>query len=464
MDDSPPIAHSAAMQLTDMNRAHRIGANSLLVSIGPFTLVIDAGLDPQTVGLEATPDFDLIGDLVPDAILLTHCHLDHLGSLPLLHRRYPATPILTSRSSAQLAARMLRNSANVMRRQAQEQGIKEYPLYGFGEITQMENLFTVLPWEKAFQLRKGGQSLSITLYRAGHITGAASVLLEYQHRRIFFTADVSFDDTLTIKGASLPQGPFDTLVTETTRGASATAEDYNRTNEVQKLVATFEATLQRGGSVLVPAFALGRMQELLAIIHEARQQGALSPCPVFCSGLGVDLVNYFDTISRKTHDVRFSRRILKTIGMRPLSKPFTPGRNPPEKGIYVLSSGMMVEHTPSYQAAAAMLDHAQNSVCFVGYCDPATPGGQLLEANEGQRFSFEKLDYIAQVRAPIHRFDLSGHARREELIDFALHADPRAIVLTHGDPPAREWFAKTLAELEPGKAVLDPEPGITYSV
>lgn len=452
------------MQLTDMNRAHRIGANSLLVEIGPFTLVIDAGLDPQTVGTEATPDFNRIGDKSVDAIILTHCHLDHLGSLPLLHRRYPSTPILTSRSSAQLAGRMLRNSANVMKRQAQEQSIKEYPLYGFAEIAQMEQMLLTLPWDRPHLLHKDGQSLSLTFTRAGHIAGAASVLIEYQHRRIFFTADISFDNNLTLDGATTPQGPFDILVMETTRGASPSAEGYSREAEVDRLVATMDATLERGGSVLIPAFALGRMQELLAIIHLARQQGTLRPSPVFCSGLGVDLVDYFDALARKTGDVRFSRKVMKAIGAGSPPKKFVSGRNPSEKGIYVLSSGMVVEHTPSYQAAAAMLEHPQNSICFVGYCDPTTPGGQLLQAAEGQRFCFEQLDYIAPVRAQIQRFDLSGHARREELTDFALRADARAIVLTHGDPPAREWFEQTLSELQAAKTILDPLPGVTYSI
>lgn len=452
------------MQLTDLNRAHRIGANCLFVELGPFRLIVDAGLDPQTVGLQATPDFDRISDSMVDAIILTHCHLDHLGSLPLAHRRHPGAPILCSRSSAQLAGRMLRNSANVMKRQAQELAVKEYPLYGFAEIDQMENALTTLAWERPYTLRKEGQSLSLTLFRAGHIAGAASLLLEYQHRRIFFTADVSFDDNLTIDGARLPKGPFDILVTETTRGDSPAQEGMSRESEVDRLLATMDATLERGGSVLVPAFALGRMQEVLAIIHKGRQQGKLRRCPVFCSGLGADLINYFDAISRKSGDVRFSRRILKAIDANVLSSPFVPGRNPPEKGIYVLSSGMVVEHTPSYQAAAAMLEHANNSICFVGYCAPETPGGDLLKASEGQRFCFEVLDYITQVRAQIHRFDLSGHARREELIDYALQTDPRAIVLTHGDPPARAWFEQALTDLVPGKRIVDPEPGVTYSL
>jgi predicted metal-dependent RNase len=136
----------------------------------------------------------------------------------------------------------------------------------------------------------------------------------------------------------------------------------------------------------------------------------------------------------------------------------TPGKEPPEQGIYILSSGMMVEHTPSYNLAASLLPQGRNAICFVGYCDPETPGGKLLDTKPGETFLFENIDYQTPVRAQIERFEMSGHADREELLKFALRTHPKKVVLTHGDPGARAWFAIALAENDPALIVIDPKP------
>jgi Cft2 family RNA processing exonuclease len=125
---------------------------------------------------------------------------------------------------------------------------------------------------------------------------------------------------------------------------------------------------------------------------------------------------------------------------------------------------MMVERTPSYTLASGLLGHARNTIGFVGYCDPETPGGELLAAKPGDEFLFKTANVKTKVKATIERFHLSGHADREELLEFAVQATPRSIVLTHGDQPARDWFAQELATKLPQTKVLDPVPGKEYQV
>jgi len=107
---------------------------------------------------------------------------------------------------------------------------------------------------------------------------------------------------------------------------------------------------------------------------------------------------------------------------------------------------MMVQHTPSWKAAASLLPFHENTICFVGYCDPATPGGELLQTKPGDKFLFEQLNMDLPLRAKIRKFDLSGHANRDELMSFALSQEPRSVVLTHGDPDARDWFSEAFQE------------------
>jgi Cft2 family RNA processing exonuclease len=296
------------------------------------------------------------------------------------------------------------------------------------------------------------------------VPGAAGIQLVHKHRTIFFTGDVQFDAQRLVSGAQFPAKHFDTLVMETTRGATERATGRDRASEITRLIAMINHVLDRDGSVLIPVFALGRMQEIFLLLHQARRAGKLRPAPVYAAGLGMDLGDYMADIAHKTGHANYSRTIVKDLGVKRPSRNLTAGREPKEKGIYVLSSGMMVENTPSYAMAASLIGQPHNAVCFVGYCDPETPGGRLLATKHGEVFIFDALNFQTSIRATIERFELTGHADREDLLEFALKAEPRAIVLTHGDPPARMWFQEQFAELAPKTTVLDPVPLQTYEV
>jgi Cft2 family RNA processing exonuclease len=178
----------------------------------------------------------------------------------------------------------------------------------------------------------------------------------------------------------------------------------------------------------------------------------------------MDLADYFHDISRKTGHVNFNRAILKELQLKPLPRKLTPGQDAKQNALYIVSSGMLVENTPSYTLASGLLGHARNTLGFVGYCDPDTPGGKLLATKPGEDFLFEKAHVRAKVKARIERFELSGHADREELVEFVQQATPRAVVLTHGDPEAREWFINRFTQATPDLKVLDPTPLETYQV
>mgnify|MGYP005839937047 CR=1 FL=1 len=452
------------MKLIDLNRYGAIGANSLFARIGSFNLLIDSGLHPKKLGYDALPDFEPIENIDLDLIILTHCHLDHLGSMPIVTAHNPDATVITSAASASIAPRMLRNSINVMKRQREEHGIAEYPLFLHRDVAQFSRQITIQRFERGEVYRKGKDQIEIILHPAGHVAGAAAVEVVHAGRRIVFTGDVLFTAQRTLPGAHLPKGPIDTLVMETTHGAKQPDPAKTRDAEVDKLIEQIGDILQRGGSCLIPVFALGRMQELFKILYEARNFGRLPKSPIFAAGLGMAICEYFDKIRKQTRLIDFDIRMLDTMRVQALDLNMRPGRDLPQKGIYLVSSGMMVEHTPSYQVAASLLPHAQNGLCFVGYCDPDTPGGQLLANRGADSFFFDVLDYNAPIRATIDRYDLSGHADREELLNYAAEVDARSIVLTHGDLDARAWFTTALGERVPDATILDPEPLVSYEV
>ncbi|RME73240.1 MAG: MBL fold metallo-hydrolase [Verrucomicrobia bacterium] len=452
------------MKLTDLNRHGGIGANCHLIEVGGLRLVVDCGFHPKLSGAAAAPALEFLDEHEPDAVLVTHCHLDHLGALPMVTRRFPDIPVLMSQPSAMLAERLLRNSVNVMKRERAEKGMTEYPLYTMREVDATMRRVVPMLFGQPRRMTTGEDEVEITFHQAGHVAGAAGIELRYGHQSAFITGDVQFDAQRVIGGARFPAKHFDIVVTETTRGATESRPSGARASEVDRLLVAIDKTIKRGGSVLIPVFALGRMQEIFVVLNEARQAGRLPDVPIFAAGLGMDICNYFDEITRQTGITRFHRSVLRDLRVKPPPRNMRVGRAPSEQGIYVLSSGMLVENTPSYQFATGIVGRSEHTVCFVGYCDPDTPGGQLLATKQGEVFVFDAADYQTPVRAHIEQFDMTGHADRDELLEFALQADPRAVVLTHGDPPARAWFAERFAELAPKLKVLDPEPLKSYDV
>ena len=452
------------MKLIDLNRAGGIGANSFYVQLGELKILVDCGLHPKKVGRAATPDFSPLRGVTLDLVIITHCHLDHIGSLPVLLREQPRAPVIMTQPSHMLIERMLHNSASVMERQRAEDNIPDYPLFTHAEIDRCAGRFTPLPYGHAKKFRGAHDAIEIIFHQAGHVAGAAGVEIHHKQRKLFFTGDVQFEAQRTCPAAKFPIDHFDTLVTETTRGATERPAGKERVNEVARLITTVNETIQRGGSMLIPTFALGRMQEILSIIHDARKFGRVVDCPIYASGLGVDLCDYYDDIARKTKQVNFTRQILKDLKVRSLPRKLVPGRLPEESALYVVSSGMVVERTPSYIIAAGLAGHARHTIGFVGYCDPDTPGGHLLATKPGETLLFDKISVKTRLKARVERFELSGHADRDELLDFAQHCQPRAIVLTHGDPPARAWMAKALARTLPRSKVIDPTPLQAYQV
>lgn len=453
------------MQITDLNSEEDIGSNCMLLEIGPFRILADCGIHPKKLGRAALPDLAKVRDLSVDFILLTHCHLDHLGGLPVALREHPSARVLCSPASRVVATRILRNSIGVMMRQREEQNVFEYPLYTYSELDRVEAALTALPLGVPKTFHEHDDEITFTLHAAGHVAGAVGVMIEYRHRKIFLTGDVCFHDLETVDGAAFPLEKIDTLIMETTRGATEVDPDLTRDGELERLVGDVAGTLAAGGSVLIPAFAFGRMQDLFHVLLKAKLDGRIPKnVPVFCTGLGLDLADFFDTMARKTGDVHFHRAMAKELGVQPLRAWEAPGTDVAVQGIYLVSSGMLVENTPAWFIASNMLDHAHNLIAFVGYCDPDTPGGRLLTRTNTDELRFAPLNYIARVRAAVARYDLSGHTTRERMMEFVNAVEPRLVVLTHGDPAAREWYAEELAIQLPKTKVVNPAPGEELSV
>jgi hypothetical protein len=210
-------------------------------------------------------------------------------------------------SSRMLIERMLHNSASVMLRQREDQDIPDYPLFTHEEIDRISRRLTGVGFGQPKKFKGGKDEIEVIAApggprrrgRGGRDPPQAPLDLLHGRRPLREPAHAP--------GAKFPAGHFDTLVTETTRGTTERHPEKTRGAEMARLVASINDTIQKGGSFLIPVFALGRMQEILSIIHDARKFRRLVDCPIYGSGLGMDLVDYFDEISRKTKHLQFNR-------------------------------------------------------------------------------------------------------------------------------------------------------------
>jgi Cft2 family RNA processing exonuclease len=342
-----------------------------------------------------------------------------------------------------------------------ELGIAEYPLFEHRELDELKKSFERRGIERPFDLDAAG-SIRATFHDAGHILGSVGVTLEAEGKRILYTGDVNFEDASLQKGALFPEAPVDAIIVETTRGNHVRRPDYTRTSEEDAFAEAIDRVLARKGSVLIPVFAIGKTQEVLAMLHRFKRQHLIpKKTPVYIGGLSTKMTHIFDNFSevsrRKLPGFDFLTDMELETGARknrgPI--PFVSGC------IYALSSGMMTEKTVSnIFARQGVLENKRHGLFFVGYADPASPGGRIRNARPGEDVLLDPAYPPVPLRCEMRIFDFSGHSDREGLRTYARELKPKRIILVHGDPPALEWFRRTLSEDLPGCEVLVAQPNM----
>ncbi len=451
------------MLYTDLNKNIDVGSSAHLIELGGFKILVDCGMHPKKMGLEALPDFSKILDDSLDFILITHAHLDHCGALPVLLRRQHGARVLVADESRELLFKMLRNSRTVMMRQRQERDIKEYPLFENSELDRIAEQLTPMAYNRERVFEADGRRISIKFLPAGHIPGAAQILIEFNKKKYLFSGDISFHDTTLLKGAAQTDEKVDVMVVETTRGMRDRREMGDYLSERERLVDSVARIVDDGGNVLIPAFALGRMQEILLIIERAKRAGKIpQETPVFIGGLAVDVAEHLMKISKNSAYINFGKHSLD--GAKVIRGKIEIGRDFDEKGIYILGSGMMIERTPAYLAATGIIGNPANAVFLVGYCDPETPAYKLLNTPLGGDFAFRDQFFVGQVNCKVDQFDLTSHADRDEILEYVLRHDPRCVVLTHGSEESRDWFMFEVLDRLPKTNVVIPEPSKTIEL
>jgi Cft2 family RNA processing exonuclease len=452
------------VNILNLNPDSDIGASSWLVELDDHRILLDAGMHPKLEGREALPKFNKAGTHDVDAIAISHCHHDHVGALPVAVRNFPKAQVLMTELSYLLVERVLHNSVNVMTHQRDELGIRDYPLYTHDEVDDIAPFFQgfkynrEIEWAAHHKSRAGVPSPTLEFFDAGHTLGSAGILLRGKKESLFYTGDVCFHDQTILKSARFEDVRADVLIMETTRGNREIPAGFSRENEIERLVAAIQAGQKKKGCVMIPAFALGRTQEILALLALLMREGKLRKQPIYIGGLGRVFTEIYDIEAHRTHRQHSSLQLNEALQLIVLEKGAADNIKLAGGKIFVITAGMMSENTAAHDLATRMIGDERQSIFFVGYADPDSPAGRLKAAKPGETFVFSPKAGQATKRCDLQDFELTAHSNREDLLDFVGRVSPRTVVLTHGDASARAWFAEQIVARWPKIKVLQPQP------
>lgn len=442
------------MEIEFVGAAREVTGSCHILRVAGKTVLLDCGLfqgrrsESHEKNLRLPIPIEQI-----DAIVLSHAHIDHAGRLPFLVRHGYQGTIWCTPATRDLSAVMLADSAHIQENDAEflaRRGKASVePLYSIRHSTRTIELMTGVPYHRPFDVTPG---LRATFIDAGHILGSASVVVDCTEgantRRFVFSGDIGRSGLPIIRDPEPPDGA-DVLVMESTYG--------NRTHESTegaraRLAVVIQETASRGGRVLIPAFAVGRTQELVYDLHVLTAAGAIPSIPIYIdSPLAIDTTSVFEMhpdIFDDSEDLVRTVRDLFRFGLvhytrdveesKALSKMHGP--------MVIIAASGMVETGRILHHLAHGASDPRNTVLIVGFQAEHTLGRRIVEHQPVIRVFGEDIPLRAQVEI-INGY--SAHADRQELgswMDRVRTKSPKLkqVWLVHGEPPAQDELATSL--------------------
>jgi metallo-beta-lactamase family protein len=460
------------LRLSFYGAAGQVTGSMYLLEAAGGRFLLDAGLfqghRAEAHGLNLKLPFD---PRRVDAVVLSHAHIDHSGRLPLLVREGFHGPIYATPATRDLCAVMLPDAAHIQEKDYEylqrrgKAGEESEPLYRMADALAVQDLMVGVPYRRITHLRK---HLALEFVDAGHILGSASVdlrITEAGSHRLLFSGDIGRSGLPIIRDPEPPSGPVDTLIIESTyadRAHESVAQAEERLGEAVRRVAA------RGGKVLVPAFALGRSQELIYSLHQLWRRQRIPEIPIYVdSPLAVDTTTVF-RMHPEVFDLReqllaeesrvFDFPLVRYVRKVEESKALNGAAGP---AVIVAASGMAESGRILHHLANGIGDH-RNLVLLVGFQAEHTLGRRIQEGQEILRILGQDYPRRAEVES-IGGY--SAHADRAELRSWVrrLGGPIRRAFVVHGEPGALEAMALLLRE-EGVRKVHVPRHGETLEL
>ena len=460
------------IQLTFWGAAGQVTGSLHLLEAAGARIALDAGLFQGRRKEAAEQNRELPFDARRlDAVVLSHAHMDHSGRLPLLTRHGFRGPIYATPATRDLCAVMLPDSAQIQERDAEylerrgKKGPESEPLYSLADAVAVQELMVGIPYRRVQHLRR---HLRFEFTDAGHILGSASVdirLTEGPGHRLVFSGDLGRSGLPIIRDPDPPSGPVDTLIIESTYGDrvhDSVAQGEEKLGEIVRRVAA------RGGKLLIPAFALGRTQEIVYALHALHRRGAIPTIPIYVdSPLAVDTTTVFrmhpELFDRREHlagqtSALFDFPLLQYTQTVDDSKRLNTLNGP---AIIISASGMAEAGRILHHLANHAGDH-RNLILFVGFQAEHTLGRRIQDGADSIKVYGDMFPRRAEVETLT---GYSAHADREGLRSWvrALGGPIRRAFVVHGEAGPALSMAQLL-EAEGVGEVIVPRQGESFSL
>ncbi|MDP1677349.1 MAG: MBL fold metallo-hydrolase [Bacteroidota bacterium] len=440
--------------------ANDIGASCYYLNIEGTGIILDSGTHPRKFGADSLPQFDFIKDLNVDAALISHAHQDHIDSLPYLVQRHPYIRIVTTPQTRAVAEITLHNSVNILKEQLKnELSIRAYT---HEEIDLLIQSIEWRAYEEQFTVNgyrhSGNESVKASFHDAGHILGSAGTLLEYDGRSIFYSGDINLDKQSLLSGAQLPKQKVDVVILECTHGATDSQQLPTREEEQVRFAQSVNKILNRGGSILIPVFALGKMQEMLSTVWKLMQKGVLATTDIYTGGVGRKISSVYDK-NRYTVPYNDTDLILSEIPQQDLYDIEHIDDLLRKQCIVLAGSGMIIENTLSYKLTQRWLSQPKSGIFTVGYMDPGTPGFRVRNSHKGSLIQLTDASEPQNVSCDVEQFRFSAHSNREGILSIVQKLNPSTVILVHGEHGSIDWMGYSIMKKFPHIKVHAAEIG-----
>ncbi len=427
------------MKIQFFGSAQEVGRSCIVVN-GRFLL--DAGIKLGPEASEYPLDFSQ-KDI--RAVFISHAHLDHTGALPLFNYNGLRCVIYATKMTRALTKVLLSDSIHI------EQLKGQHPAYSEENINNILSYFNLVDYNRWYEEK--GISLRYKLLDAGHIPGSSSVVLEFEDddnrtKRLLYTGDINALDTNLMDGLTYGRdksdlNKVDVMICESTYGAR---DHPPRLEQEKEFLDAVKSTIKKGGSVLIPAFSVGRAQEILIILAKARlaDQGVT----IYLDGMARKVTDLCLKHSKFIKDAKVLKNALDNVE-------YVKDRNQrsrivKEQAIVVSTAGMM-DGGPVMDYVKYYYYDSKNAILLTGYQGEGTNGRNLLEKGvlnvDGQ---------LMKVKAYYEKFDFSAHSGQAQLIELIKSINPKVLLLNHGDPEEIEQLASKLPFI---KKVIMPKNG-----
>ena len=460
------------LRLTFWGGAGQVTGSMHLLEAAGGRFLLDAGLfqgrRAATHELNARLPFDARR---LDGIVLSHAHIDHSGRLPLLVRHGFHGPIYATPATRDLCAVMLPDAAHIQEKdhaylqRRGKAGPESEPLYNMADAVEVQDLLVGVPYRRITHLRK---HLALELVEAGHILGSATVdlrITEGGSHRLVFSGDIGRPGLPIVRDPEPPPGPVDTLIIESTY---ADRDHESVAGAERRLGEAVRRTAARGGKVLVPAFALGRAQEIVYALHQLWRLGDIPELPIFIdSPLAVNATEVF----RLHPEIFDQRERLIASGARLFDFPLVRYVRGVEesKALNRMHGPAVIVAASGMAEAGRILHHLingigdqRNLVLFVGFQAEHTLGRRMQSGAEIVKILGDEYPLRAEVET-IGGY--SAHADRNELRAWVrrLGGPVRRAFVVHGEPNALGAMATILRE-EGVRDVVIPKHGEAFEL